>query len=149
MADKTRKPRRPMAERIATLEADIARVRSREEARLIRVARKAGYFRTRISTAGIKALFETAPRQTPRTPRHSQLTKLETEMTRLTHQTTAEARRDDARRKILLGAFLIAQFEHKPKLRAEMTPELDQFLDQHRDPKVAAANKALLADFLA
>ncbi len=140
-----KRPKRSVAERVAALEADIARVRTREEARLIRVARKAGVFSRRIRTADLARLFATVPEEQVKA---SQLKQLEVKMTTLKRKATAEERRLDARRKILLGSFLIAQFEHKPDLKAEMQPELKKFLDQHRDAKVAKANKKLLADFL-
>lgn len=139
------KPNPPVAERLASLGADIDRVRAREETRLIRIAREAGYFKRRIRTDTLRHLFAPCA-DTP--SQLSQLKRLEMKMTALKRKATAEERRLDARRKILLGSFLIAQFEHKPDLKAEMQPELDRFLDQHRDAKVAAGNKALLADFL-
>ena len=139
------KPQRSVADRLAAFEADIARVRTREEARLIRVARKAGVFSRRIRTADLARMFATALDTHVKT---SQLRQLEVKMTTFKRKTTAEERRLDARRKILLGSFLIAQFEHKPELKAQMQPELEQFLDQHRDAMVATANKELLADFL-
>jgi len=155
MAEKTRnpdrrQPRRPgpkrsVAERLAGIRSDIDRVRAREEARLIRVARKAGYFNRRFRTAEVERLFAAGLDRKVKT---SQLRQLEMKMTALKRKATAEQRRLDARRKILLGSFLIAQFEHKPDLKAQMQPELDRFLDLHRDPGVAKANKALLADFL-
>ena len=155
MAEKTHKadqrkrrrqgPRRSVAERLDALEGDIARVRAREEARLIRVARKAGVFSRRFRTAELERLFASALEGQVKA---SQLRQLEVKMTTLKRKSTAEERRLDARRKILLGSFLIAQFEHKPNLKAEMQPELEKFLDQHRDAKVAKANKDLLAEFL-
>ena len=137
------RPRLPLPERLEALSADIDRVRTREEARLLRIARKAGYFRHRQSTARIKALFQNVDTDA----RKSQLARLEDSMKRTRKQISEQARRDDARRKILLGAFLIAQFNHKPALRAELLPELITFLEQHPDPKVVAANKTLLAEF--
>ena len=155
MAEKTRKPgprktrkpgpKRSVAERLAALDADIDRVRTREEARLIRVARKAGYFKRRFRTDALARLFATALENHGKA---SQLRQLEVKMTTLKRKSTAEERRLDARRKILLGSFIIAQFEHKPELRAQMQPELEKFLDLHRDARVAKANKDLLADFL-
>ena len=102
-------------------------------------------FSRRIRTDDLARMFATALDTHVKT---SQLKQLEVKMTTLKRKATAEERRLDARRKILLGSFLIAQFEHKPELKAEMQPELDKFLDQHRDPKVAKANKEVLAEFL-
>lgn len=138
-----RRPRVPLPERLPVLAAEIKRVRTREETRLLRIARKAGYFRRRHSTAQIQALFQPGDD----TPRTSQLARLEDTMKRTKRQVSEQARRDDARRKILLGAFLIAQFNHKPALRDQLRAELIAFLDQHPDPGVVAANKALLAEF--
>ena len=135
----------PPDEQIGLLSAEIDRVRRREEARLIRIARKAGYFKRRIPNAELLKLL------TPgggKTPKSSQLYRLENTMARTKSKATEEERRLDTRRKILLGSFLIAQIEHKPEIRAMVEDELEQFLDLHRDPKVAAANKALLKDFL-
>ena len=141
----SRGPHRPVADRLAALRADIDRVRTREEARLIRVARKAGYFKRRVKTADLARLFAPVLETHEKA---SQLEQLEVKMTATKRKATAEERRLDARRKILLGSFLIAQFEHKPDLKADMQPELEKFLDLHKDAKVATANKALLADFL-
>lgn len=133
------------AARIAALEKDVDRVRTREEGRLLRVARKAGYFDQRMSNAELMARLAPS-RETPPPP--SQLNKLEAALMNMKRKSAAEERREDARRKILLGAFLIAQFEQKPDLKAQMQPELERFLDQHRDANVAAGNRELLADFL-
>ena len=59
-----------------------------------------------------------------------------------------EARKEDTRRKILLGSFLIAQMEHKPVLKADLMAELDQFLELHKDPNAVMRNKELLKEWL-
>ena len=48
---------RSLEERIAWLDAEAARVRLREERRLVRLARKAGYFDRRIASADLAELF--------------------------------------------------------------------------------------------
>ena len=65
----------------------------------------------------------------------------------MTANKSAQDRRDDTRRKILLGSFLIAQFEHDPTLLDQMQGEIIRFLDQHKDPNVAAGNKLLLGQW--
>ncbi len=125
----------------------IERVRKREEARLIKLAQKAGLFDWRMSSADLEALLRDGlksldPRQ------QSQLSRLETAMAVAKKKQSEYERRLDARRKILLGSFLIAQMQHKPVLKADLIPELEQFLDQHKDPNVAMRNKELLKEWL-
>lgn len=127
--------------------ANIERVRKREEARLIKLAKKAGLFDWRIKTADLEALLSSGlkaldPRQ------QSQLSKLETAMAQAKKKQSEHERRQDAQRKILLGSFLIAQMRHKPVLKADLIPELEQFLDQHKDPNIAKRNKELLKEWL-
>lgn len=129
----------------------IAKVRKREEKRLLLVAKKAGLFEWRLTTAqldtllsdGLNALLDD---ETP--AKTSQLSRLEIIMAKAKKGQSEEARKEDTRRKILLGSFLIAQMEHKPVLRADMMPELDQFLELHKDPKAVARNKELLKEWL-
>lgn len=121
-------------------------VQEREEARLIRLAKQAGYFDKRVLSADLLAQLKTFLAAQP--PKQSQLKALKDEVSTMTKRLSEEERREDARRKILLGAFLVAQFEHKPALLASMRGELDKFLDQHKNKAMAAANKALLRDYL-
>jgi hypothetical protein len=131
--------------------ARIAKVRRREEKRLLLVAKKVGLFEWRLSTAqlddllskGLDALLDaSAP------TKKSQLSRLEIEMAKVKKGQSEEARREDTRRKILLGSFLIAQMEHKPVLKADMMAELDQFLELHKDPNAVVRNKELLKEWL-
>ena len=130
----------------AELESEIKRVRSREEARLIAAAKRAGYFRQAIKTAQIDAMFKQTLGATK--PKYSQLRKLENRMTKQKTQMREAARRLDAQRKILLGAFLMAQIKHRPEEFEWIPGELDKFLSQHKDDKVAARNKDIMADWL-
>ncbi|WP_299749821.1 hypothetical protein [uncultured Tateyamaria sp.] len=128
------------------LEEEIKRVRTREEARLIAAANRAGYFNQAIKTADINEMFEQT--LATMTPKHSQLRKLEDRMTKLNSRMRDAARRLDAQRKILLGAFLIAQMNHRPEDFEWVAGELEKFLSQHKDAKVAARNKEIMADWL-
>ena len=136
------KPPKLSRSALAEKKARIEVVRPREEARLIRLARAAGVFERHVLSKDLTAMFKTFVAKRP--PKHSQLKRLTDEVKRMTANKSAQDRRDDTRRKILLGSFLIAQFEHNPKLLAQMQGEIIRFLDQHKDPKVAQTNKILL-----
>ena len=123
------------------------KVRAREEARIINAAKKLGIFDWRITTAELEHMFTNGliacdPQK------QSQLSRLETDMVKTKQKISEEERRLDARRKILLGSFIIAQMEHKPVLKADLIPELVQFLELHKDPKAVERNKDLLKDWL-
>ncbi len=133
-----------MAEDIA---ADIKRVRQREEKRLVTLARKSGFFGRRMSTAEITAMFQDLLKKN-KTPKRSQLGRLEEQMNTVKRRKTAQERKDDARRKILLGAFLMAQIAHRPDEFTWLAGALENFLDTHPDATVAANNKLLMAAFL-
>jgi hypothetical protein len=129
----------------------IAKVRRREEKRLLLIAKKVGLFDWRLSTAQLETLLSDGldallDDETP--AKTSQLSRLEISMAKAKKGQSEEARKEDARRKILLGSFLIAQMEHKPVLKADMMAELDQFLEQHKDPKAVERNKELLKERL-
>lgn len=134
------------SERIQRLDSQIMRVRAREEKRLVRVAREAGLFDQAMSTADLKALFTDWLEKHPE--KLSQLRKLENAMARAKSQESTEARKLDARRKILLGSFLMAQVAHRPQDFTWVPRELEKFLEQHKDTKVVASNKAVLSDWL-
>ena len=123
------------------------KVRAREEARLLLVAKKLGLFEWRITTAELEQMF-TKGLKACDPQKQSQLSRLETEMVKIKQKRSEEERRLDARRKILLGSFIIAQMEHKPVLKADLIPELVQFLELHKDPKAVERNKDLLKDWL-
>ena len=128
-------------------ETKTEQVRKREELRLIKIANKTGLFTKRISTAQLESLFRDGIEVLGHL-KESQLLRLEIEMAKAKKGQSEEARREDTRRKILLGSFLIAQMEHKPVLRADMVAELDQFLELHKDPKAVERNKELLKEWL-
>lgn len=123
---------------------EISRVRTREEARLIRVARQSGYFRKKITSPKLAAAFKALVQETDRM---SQLTKLEVARKEDKAKRSAVARKAEDRRKILLGAFLVAQMNHRPEEFDWVPDALERFLDTHRSQKVAAGNKALMAGF--
>ena len=129
------------------LKSKVHQVRSREEARLIRIAAQKGFFRKRWKTSELESAFEKLCKDHD-TPRQSQLAQLEVKLKVQTTKQSAQERREDTRRKILLGSFLIAQLEHKPALREMLLPELEPFLDQHKNKDIAAQNKALLKEWL-
>ena len=129
------------------LDTDIERVRNREEKRLIKLARKVGLFRWRISSEDLEAaLYDLV--ETLDHPQFSQLETLTQKKARTMSATSKEERRKDTQRKVLLGAFIIAQMRHKPDLHAMLKPELEKFLDQHKKPEVIKLNKELLKDWL-
>jgi len=125
----------------------IEQVRKREEVRLIKLAQKAGLFQWRLTSAQIDRIFRDGL-QLAAPQKQSQLLRLEGNLKVATKRQSEQERREDARRKILLGSFFIAQMEHKPDLAAQLASELEQFLDLHKDPKIAMQNKALLSDWL-
>jgi hypothetical protein len=128
-------------------EARVAKVRKREEARLIKLAAKAGLFQWRLSSVQLEALLRDGLAAAD-TQRQSQLLKLENDVKLTKKRQSEQARREDAQRKILLGSFLIAQMEHKPTLKAQMATELEQFLNLHKEPNIAERNKDLLRKWL-
>ena len=125
----------------------VEQVRQREEARLIMLAKKSGIFDSKFTSIELETLFRDYVKAT--LPKNlSQLAKLELKMKTAKKAQSEQERREDARRKILMGSFIIAQMEHKPVLRTELTPELVQFLELHKDPKAVERNKELLKEWL-
>ena len=45
----------------------------------------------------------------------------------------------------MLGAFMVAQFRHKPALHTELAPDLRAHLASHPQPEMAEANIAFMA----
>lgn len=133
--------------RLQVLQAEALRLRERDEARVIRLARRAGLFDHYWTLPELlECLTEfTAAR---RSGRASQLKLAEDRMARARKIGSEEERKLDARRKILLGSFLLARFERFPLERDRMQGEILRFLDTHKDEDVRARNKALLADIL-
>ena len=125
------------------LDDEIERVRTREECRLIRLARKAGYFQVRFRNDEIQAMFKEVSLSEPR--RRSTLDRLETR--REAHYAGRRAR--DARRKALLGGFLVAQCRHKPDVHATLSPDIRKWLASHRSKSVGARNVEALEKFFA
>lgn len=149
MTDRTgNRPRRTrsLEERIAWLDAEAARVRLREERRLVRLARKAGYFDCRIATAELARLFEGFLGGGGFPP--SQLARLEAQAARDRSRRSRASRAEDARRKAVLGAFLVAQFRHRPERLARLRPDIEEHLRSHSSDATAAANLAFMAGFL-
>jgi len=125
------------------LDDEIARVRAREERRLVERARRAGYFRVRIRNDEFDAIFRDAFMSEPR-PR-STLDRLEARR-RARH---AGERARDVRRKALLGGFVVAQCRYRPGVHARLAPDIGEWLETHRSGSVAERNVAALEGFLA
>ena len=134
--------------RLTEIEAEIARVRAREEKRLIQAAKKAGYFRHRFDANGTLAMFRAAIDALDPCL-HSTLAKLEKDAAKQRSRISKAARSDDARRKALLGSFLVAQCRHKPEFHGAIAADIRAFLKNHPNTTVAERNLALLAGFLA
>ena len=128
-------------ESLDALDAEIGRVREREEKRLVRMARKAGYFDVRIKNEEFGRIFQEAFLADPR--RQSTLARLVGR--RDAHYAGRRAR--DARRKALLGGFMVAQCRHKPEVHAAMVPNIKEWLLSHRSEKVGAKNVEALSGF--
>ena len=135
-----------MPKTIDGFDALISETTHRDEERLLRAARASGYFDRRVTSTHAKAMFTAFLKS--HSVRQSQLARLKQEKKRMAARVSEEQRRLDARQKILLGSFLIAQFEHDPAFLAKMQPQLDKFLSLHKDAKVAESNKEALAHWL-
>ena len=146
-SDNKKRTWRDPAQRLEEIEAELARVRTREEKRLIAAADKAGFFGHRFDAAGTLAMFTAAiDALNPR--KRSALAKLEQDAARQRNRLAKAARADDARRKALLGGFLVAQCRHKPEIHAAITADIRAFLKDHPTETVATRNLALLEGFL-
>jgi DNA-binding TFAR19-related protein (PDSD5 family) len=130
---------------IEQLEAEIERVREREEKKLIRIAKASGYFGQKITADELKKVLKSLAAENKK---ESQLKRLEDRMKVTKQVQSQQERKDDARRKILLGAFLIAQIEHRPEEFGWVAGELRKFLDTHPDQSVAQRNKQLMSEFI-
>lgn len=138
---------RSRRDRMAALEADVSRLRQRDEARVLRLAKRAGLFEHYWTLPELLAhLTEFAEARSK--GRASQLKLAEDRMARARKSESEEERKLDARRKMLLGSFLLARFERFPLERERMQGEILRFLDTHKDEAVRARNKAILADIL-
>lgn len=131
---------------LSKMQAEIDRIRKREEARLIRAAKSVGYFDRAVKTPELTALLKSGLADLP--VKHSQLRKLEDKLAMTKAKLSDAERKLDARRKILLGAFLMAQVKHRPEEFTWVPRALADFLDSHENKDVAASNKAVLDDWL-
>ena len=130
-------------ETLDALDAEIERVQRREERRLISLARKAGLFQVRIKNGELVEIFTQAV--TAKRLRPSKLARLETK--RDTQYAGRQAR--DARRKALLGGFVVAHCLHKPELHAQLVPDIRTWLGTHRVKSIGARNIESLEGFFA
>ena len=140
---RVRGPGRSPDDRMAVLEARLARVRQRAETQLLRAAGQAGLFKLRFTIPALRQFLQTAIAQAPLPV--SVLHKRQHEIDQIKSRKTKNARVNDARRKAVLGAFMVAQFRHKPALHAELAPDLRAHLASHPRPEMAEANIAFMA----
>ncbi len=139
---------------ILALEAEAAGLRRAGEERLIRIAAQLNFFEAVVPNAALVEALSAAMLRQPRDPARppkvslNKLGKLNDRIRMARTRQTREERARDARRKILLGSFLISEFEYDPVFLARMRSKLSDFLDLHRDPNVRAGNRELLADWL-
>lgn len=129
-------------ESLDALDKEIERVRAREEGLALRRLRRVGYFRFRWTNEEFAELFAKAFLAEPRRP--STLARLEGR--REAHYAGRRAR--DARRKAILGGFVVAQCRHKPDVHGELVPDIREWLLSHRSPEVGARNVEALSGFL-
>ena len=146
-ASKTRRVKRDPVERVAAIETELARVRAREERRLIRAADKAGFFNLNVSRAETEAMFRHAIKACA-APRRSMLAQLNEKLVQARSRASKAARADDARRKALLGGFLVARCRQKPEVHTMFALDIRRFLESHENAEVAARNVALCEAFL-
>ncbi len=145
-AGKRRGPGRTDDERMAALEADLPRLRERAEAALVQAATQAGFFDCRFTAPQLRKMLKDALGRKPRPL--SILQKRKREIVQIKARKSRSRRADDARRKALLGGFMVAQFRHKPELHTELAPDLRAHLADHPKPGMAAANIAFMAAVL-
>lgn len=130
-------------ESLQALDAEIARVREREERLALRRLDRAGYFGLRVTNGEFAERFAKAFLTEARRP--STLARLEGR--RVAHYAGQRAR--DARRKALLGGFVVAQCRHKPEIHAAMVPDIKEWMMTHRNTAVGAKNVETLSGFFA
>ena len=141
-----RGPGRTDDERIAAIEADQLRLRERAKAQLIRAAEQAGLFDYHFTTPELRTLLKDALGREARPI--SMLQKRKREIVQIKTRKQRSQRADDARRKALLGGFMVAQFRHKPDIHAQLAPDLYAHLAAHPKPRMAEANIAFMAAVL-
>ena len=128
-------------ESVEELDAEIARVRAREERLALRRLHKAEYFGVRFTNGEFAELFPQAFLDLPRRP--STLSRLE----RRRDARYADRRARDARRKAVLGGFVVVQCRQKPEVHAAMVPDIREWLLTHRSAEVGEKNVAALEGF--
>lgn len=64
--------------------------------------------------------------------KQQQINKLEQELAK----TTLQKRKDDTRRKILIGAMIIGKINQDPTFKKRVLAELDRFLEREADRKL-------------
>ena len=133
-------------DRISAIKAEIDRLRERDERRLVAAARKAGWFRFRQPAARTEAMFRRAIESDAPPP--STLLKLEGRLQAARSRAGKDTRATDARRKALLGGFLVAQFRHKPDILDTLRPDIDAHIAGHPSAETAARNRGFMAGFL-
>ena len=124
------------------LDEEIDRVRTRDDRRLNRLARQAGFFKVHVRSDEILAMFAELVGSERR--RWSRLALLEER--RAAHYAGRRAR--DARRKALLGGFLVAQCRHKPDVHARLSQDIRKWLASHRSKSVGERNVKAVEGFL-
>lgn len=137
---------RKPADKLQQMRDEAARITKREEERLIRTARNAGYFDRRVTTPELEEVIKQGLEALP--VKFSQLHKLKDKIAMAQHRISTQDRKLDTRRKILLGAFLMAQVKHRPEEFDWVPHELEKFLNTHTSDKIAVSNKEALADWL-
>ncbi len=141
---KSRKP--DPGQQVAALEAEIARVRDREEQRLLVAARKAGYFRRRLTAPQLVEMFrDTIERASPPLSSFARLTD---RLSGIRKRAQKAGRTEKARRKVILGGFLVAQFRHKPDLFDGFRSDIEAHIAGHPSAATAARNSAFMEGFL-
>lgn len=139
---------------LTQMEAEAAALRRAAEARLIRIAGQVGFFEAVVTNAelvrALSAAMVRQPRDLSLPPRVTlnKLGKINDRILMAKARQSKEERARDARRKILLGSFLISEFQHDPDLLERMRGKLSDYLNLHKDAHVRAANRALLEDVL-
>ena len=135
------------SERLAALDARIALIRAREEAKILKAIRESGILDHKWSVPDIHRFLKRAVKD-QKVLKISTLGKLEVQRSRLKVMISRATRDEDAARKALLGAFLVAQLRHKPVLLETLVPAITDYLGQHPDNDVAQKNIAALQPLL-
>ena len=131
---------------LAALDAEIARVRLRDEQKLIKCAQRAGLFNVRISASALQQMMNIAI-DTMQPPR-SKLAAL-IDKRKLHEQRARQAKRsDEARIKAILGGFFVAQCRYQPKLFERYRPLIEAHIARHPVETTAAENATFMKPFL-